>query len=144
MKTCQKQPDLVCVCFIEVFSKTTTCPRGPFLNCPNSGGLIQVWLYLDIKSMKVGARRGTWWCTYKYKWYFELQKILRCMMVYANMSFGVQKKHVLRFLALKPLSANPTKWSNTLKKFVDKLLMNCLSVFDHFVKLVLKGLKPWY
>ena len=33
-----------------------------------------------------------------------------------------------------PLSANPTKWSNTLKQV-------CLSVFDHFVKLALKGLR---
>ena len=39
-----------------------------------------------------------------------------------------------------PLSANFTKWSNTLKQFVDKLLANCLSVFDHFVGLALKGL----
>ena len=39
------------------------------------------------------------------------------------------------------LSANPTKWSNTLKQFVGKLPTNCLSVFDHFVKLALKGLK---
>ena len=31
-----------------------------------------------------------------------------------------------------PFSANPTKWSNTLKQFVGN---NCLSVFDHFVKL---------
>ena len=30
-----------------------------------------------------------------------------------------------------PLSANPTKWSNTLKQFV---------VFDQFVGLLLKGL----
>ena len=41
---------------------------------------------------------------------------------------------------LNPLSANPTEWSNTLKQFVDDLPTNCLSVFDHFVKLVLKGL----
>ena len=40
-----------------------------------------------------------------------------------------------------PLSANPTKWSNTLKQFVSNLPTNCLSVFDHFVKLALKGLK---
>ena len=33
---------------------------------------------------------------------------------------------------IKPLSANPTKWSNTLK--------HCFSVFDHFVKLALKEL----
>ena len=41
-----------------------------------------------------------------------------------------------------PLSANITKWSNALKQFVGKLLTNCLSVFVHFVGLVLKALKP--
>ena len=43
--------------------------------------------------------------------------------------------------SLKPLSANPTKWSNTLKQFVGKMAANCLSVFNHFVGLALKGLK---
>ena len=43
-------------------------------------------------------------------------------------------------LLFNPLSANPTKWSNTLKQFVGKLQTNCLSVFDHFVGLVHKGL----
>ena len=38
------------------------------------------------------------------------------------------------------LIANPTKWSNTLKQSIGKLLTNCLSVFDHFVKLTLRGL----
>ena len=42
---------------------------------------------------------------------------------------------------LNPLSANPTKWSNTLKQFVGKLPMNCLSVFDHFEILALKEWK---
>ena len=41
---------------------------------------------------------------------------------------------------LNPLSANITKWSNTLKQFVGNLPTNCLSVFDHFVRLALKGL----
>ena len=36
---------------------------------------------------------------------------------------------------LNPLSANATKWSNTLKQFVGNLPTNCLSVFDYFVKL---------
>ena len=40
-----------------------------------------------------------------------------------------------------PLSANFTKWSNTLKQFVGKLPTNCLSVFENFVGLALKGLK---
>ena len=41
---------------------------------------------------------------------------------------------------VNPLSANPTQWSNTLKQFVGSLPTNCFSVFDHFVKLALKGL----
>ena len=41
---------------------------------------------------------------------------------------------------LNPLSAKITKWSNTLKQFVGNLPTNCLSVFDHFVGLALKGL----
>ena len=44
-------------------------------------------------------------------------------------------------IIVNPLSANPTKWSNTLKQFVGKLPTNCLSVFDYFVGLELKGLK---
>ena len=40
-----------------------------------------------------------------------------------------------------PWSVNPTKWPNTLKQFVAKFPTNCLSVFDHFVKLALKGLR---
>ena len=39
-------------------------------------------------------------------------------------------------IVFNPLSANSTKWSNTLKQFVADLP----SVFDHFVKLAFKGL----
>ena len=38
------------------------------------------------------------------------------------------------------LSANPTKWPKKPKHFVGNLPTNCLSVFDRFVKLALKGL----
>ena len=57
-------------------------------------------------------------------------------------SYSVEK-FVYNFLIAKtfnPLSANPKKWSNTLKQFVGNLATNCLSGFDHFVKLALKGL----
>ena len=47
----------------------------------------------------------------------------------------------LSFANINPLSVNPTKWSNTLKQFVGKFPTDFLSVFDHFVKLVLKGLR---
>ena len=43
--------------------------------------------------------------------------------------------------SFNPLSDNFTKWSNTFKQFVGKLPTNCLSVFDHFVGLALKGLR---
>ena len=48
--------------------------------------------------------------------------------------------NLLRKIFIKPLSANPEKWSNTLKRFVSNLPTNCLSVFDHFMNLALKGL----
>ena len=41
---------------------------------------------------------------------------------------------------INPLSANLTKWSKTLKQFVGNFPTNCLSVFEHFVGLALKGL----
>ena len=44
-------------------------------------------------------------------------------------------------ITFNPFSANFTKWSNTLKQFVGNLPTNCLSVFNHFVELALKGLK---
>ena len=43
--------------------------------------------------------------------------------------------------SFNPLSAKSAKWLNTLKQFVGKLPTNCLSVFDHFVGLALKGLR---
>ena len=46
----------------------------------------------------------------------------------------------LSLIELNPLSVNPTKWSNTFKQFVGNLPTNCLSVFDHFMGLALKGL----
>ena len=41
---------------------------------------------------------------------------------------------------LNSLSANPEKWSNTLKQIVGNLTTICLSLFDHFVNLALKVL----
>ena len=42
---------------------------------------------------------------------------------------------------INPLNANPEKWSNTLKQIVANLPTICLSVFDHFMNLAIKGLK---
>ena len=45
------------------------------------------------------------------------------------------------FYFINPLSGNPTKWSDIIKQFVGNLPTNCLSVFDHFAGLTLKGLR---
>ena len=45
-----------------------------------------------------------------------------------------------KMLPVKPLSANPTEWSNTLKQFFGNLPTRCLTVFDCFVGLAFKGL----
>ena len=53
----------------------------------------------------------------------------------------------LVYLLFNPLNANVTKWSYTLKQFVGKTRRIFLSVFDHFVRLALKGWrrgKPWF
>ena len=51
------------------------------------------------------------------------------------------KQDISCFINFQALSANLTKWSNTLKQFVSKLPTNRLSVFDHFAGLALKRLK---
>ena len=46
----------------------------------------------------------------------------------------------LESILINPLSGNFARWSNTLKQFVGNLPTNCLSLFDHFTGLALKGL----
>ena len=57
------------------------------------------------------------------------------------MGYKRRKKSIGISAYLNFLSANPTKWSNTVKQFLGSLPTNCLSLFDHFVKLALKGLR---
>ena len=47
-------------------------------------------------------------------------------------------------ILLNPLSTNPTKRSNTLKKIIGNFPANYLSVFDQFMGLTLKGLTKVY
>ena len=62
--------------------------------------------------------------------------------IYFKHFVGVLPKTLFFFL-FNPLNANPEKWSNTLKQIVGKLPTICLSVFDHFMNLALKGLTLW-
>ena len=52
----------------------------------------------------------------------------KCFLNYFISHFAGEKQ------SINPLSASPRKWSNTFKP------TNCLSLFDHFVGLALKGL----
>ena len=58
-----------------------------------------------------------------------------------NRLFKITLHTIRKKKTFNPLGASPTKWSNTLKQFVGILPTNCLSVFDHFVGMALKGLK---
>ena len=62
--------------------------------------------------------------------------LVTAAIFYKQKLFGEFFRHIVSFFNL--LNANPAKWTNTLKQFLGKLPTNCLSVFDHFVGLVLK------
>ena len=53
---------------------------------------------------------------------------------------------LVSYLLLNPLSVNLTKWLYTLKQFVGKNKKStiCLSVFEHFLGLMLKGLNEQF
>ena len=69
---------------------------------------------------------------------FILYSFRFLMLKWSNQSVTVGVHNIAHF---NPLNANFIKWSNTLKQFVGNLPTNCLSMFDHFVGLVLKGLR---
>ena len=69
------------------------------------------------------------------EWPYSTSSYLLRTAIFWNTSLSI------RFF--NTLSANITKLSNTLKQF-GKLPTNCLSVFDHFVGLALKGLRAIY
>ena len=74
---------------------------------------------------------------------FILEKCHKAQLLNCKLSFAmwtITQNAVTTFEFVNPLSANPIKWSNTLKQFVGNLRTDCLSVFDHFVELALKGL----
>ena len=65
------------------------------------------------------------------------------MVCYETNKYSNRLKEVIvsKQSLVNPLSAKFIKWSNTLKQIVSKLPTICLSVFDHFSGLALKGLR---
>ena len=63
-------------------------------------------------------------------------------VLFSNLKEHIELNHQMTSkLVFTLLSANPTKWSNRPKQFVCNLQTNFQSVFDHFVGLLLKGLR---
>ena len=80
-------------------------------------------------------RRIFWvWLTISRVWHLNGKK---------SWKFDSFLEDLQNICSINPLSANPTKYLNTLKQFVGKLPTNCLSVFDHFVGLALKRLRSY-
>ena len=93
---------------------------------------------------------------YQKDWVFVLNKVKNHQWIYLLLQNqlifwktlisiqSIRRDHIFAhieredILNMNPLSANRRKWSDTLKQFVPT---NCLSVFDHFLRLALKGLK---
>ena len=77
--------------------------------------------------------------------FFFVLPVLQRMQIRTKDYFRFQQlsqNQVLPLFTMKfnPLRAKFIKWSNTLKQIVGKLPTICLSVFDHFSGLALKGL----
>ena len=84
--------------------------------------------------------RRSWYITDPVRTDFEIRIILIKHCIKLLIRNDMRNSYLEVSFFFNPLSANITKWSNTLKQFVGKLPTNCLSVFDHFVELALKGL----
>ena len=78
-------------------------------------------LFLNIKNKELAFKKCSWSQFMLNKFFDQSMKL-----------FAKNK--------INTLSTNFTKWSNKLKQFVGKFPTNCLSVFDHFVGLVLQAL----
>ena len=113
------------------------------INLIPCGRVVTKWK-LPIVDTAARSYLLTWlWLTFFceiFEWMVKLRIAAEFFIIHC--SFFCLTCWKLKFVTsnISPLSANPTKWSNRLKQFFDKLPTNCLGVFDYFVKLALKGL----
>ena len=113
-----------------------------------------IWyLFTGFKIIILCSVHSLWFVRYVFSakiWFVKTwTRIVKCeSRVNFFALFSVQKKKKgstylnIFCTKLNPLSANPRKWSKTLKQFVDNLSTNCLSMFDHFLGLGLKEVNP--
>ena len=94
------------------------------LNFSNSCGIFRFFLFLCFASVSTIFEFG------------KIDFLYTISSYFLSSFFNV----FAQFPNINPLSAKLTRWPNTLKQFVGNLPTNCLSVFDNFVGLALKGL----
>ena len=87
--------------------------------------------FLSLLCVKSGQIRSSFWSVFSRIWteYGEIHIQSEWEKI------RTRKNSVSGHFSRSALSANPSKWSNTIKQFVRELL----SVFDHFVGLALRG-----
>ena len=83
------------------------------------------------------------YCKYLISQWNRLYNFCHCSFFcsfFCHLSFTwIKLYHLRKRTIINPLSANPEKWSNTLKQIVGNLPTICLSMFDQFMNLALKG-----
>ena len=93
----------------------------------------------NIKKLKKVRTTVFWW--HCQAWNATMNMFIYLRFNHFNQTLNYEEDiERLDRLIIIPSSANPTKLSNTLKQFVGNFPTNCLSAFDHFVILTLKGL----
>ena len=100
---------------------------------------VQTWIFLWSAFTGICTLFTLWvFCLFFVSWYLSL--LIFALFLTKTMIFALVSQIKIYTSKINPLSANFTKWSNTLKQFVGKYSTNCLSMFDRFVGLALKGL----
>ena len=111
-----------------------------------------IYKYLCQKNRVTSAKKFVMISLEKYK--YLIKRLEKCLPLFphpllppkkednfkitSKITFRKNGRRYCKTIHTNPLSANPTKWSNTLKKFVGCCRRIVLSVFDHFFGLALK------
>ena len=96
---------------------------------------VAIWYYVSLYQSCMVSNIQYPWVAFSSSSRFSQSFVMSMFSLFINYQITFQT-----ISTIKPLSAKPTKWSYTLKQFVGKFPTNCLSLFDHFVGLALKGL----
>ena len=113
-----------------------------------------LWSFFNDKKF---CRKRIFWRRWKRQWYCSILNSSLVNIYFVNISYNylLGKKKAFEFFCylqylsffrqkyfliwINPLSSNPTEWSNVLKTIRQQWSTDCLSVFDYFIKSMLKG-----